>query len=517
MRSARASSVSPARLSGPRRSGDLELGRVARANLAAWEPFLVRNRLGFPHKGWTWAVAFSPDGRTVATGGSDRVARLWDAGTGTAIGRPMSQPHPVWAIAFSPDGRRLLTGCGAIDGRPGEARLWNAATGEPAGPPQSHPSWVTDVRFGPDGHTFLTVCDDGAQVWSAATGRPIGARMGHPGLMPAIGVLQNLQAAISPDGTLVATGGVDGAVRLWDAATGRPRSERLPAAGPVMVVAFSPDGKTLVTGTRNGYLEIRDATTGAARGPAQRRRGRVRAITFSPDGALIASGGAVILERPKGEWRPIVGGEVQLQETATGRAVGRPMWHPAPVFAVAFSPDGRILLTGCEDKAVRFFLTMTGQIVGRTHAVEGTVSAVCFSPDGTHGLSASAGGHEHSEARLWHLPGGDRLPRWLFQHAGISSLALAPDGRALLAGSPDRRARLWDIDRARPIDLAPVHESPVAAVAFAPDGQVLLTAGEDGSIRLWDRATLKPRPPAPPARAVCVRGLQLGRPELSGG
>ena len=156
-------------------------------------------------------MAFSPDGRTVATGGSDRVARLWDAGTGTAIGRPMSQPHPVWAIAFSPDGRRLLTGCGAIDGRPGEARLWNAATGEPAGPPQSHPSWVTDVRFGPDGHTFLTVCDDGVQVWSAATGRPIGARMGHPGLMPAIGVLQNLQAAISPDGTLVATGGVDGA------------------------------------------------------------------------------------------------------------------------------------------------------------------------------------------------------------------------------------------------------------------------------------------------------------------
>ena len=88
-------------------------------------------------------------------------------------------------------------------------------------------------------------------------------------------------------------------LRLWDAATGRPRSERLPAAGPVMVVAFSPDGKTLVTGTRNGYLEIRDATTGAARGPAQRRRGRVRAITFSPDGALIASGGAVILDAPR--------------------------------------------------------------------------------------------------------------------------------------------------------------------------------------------------------------------------
>src|SRR5262249_4481398 len=114
---------------------DAELERVIRTGLAGWRHVFVVPRASLPHSDWTWAVAFSPDSRTIVTGSKDRTAQLWDAVTGQPIGPPLKHEYPVWAVAFSPDGRTLLTGCGTDDRQKGEARLWDAATGQSLGPP----------------------------------------------------------------------------------------------------------------------------------------------------------------------------------------------------------------------------------------------------------------------------------------------------------------------------------------------------------------------------------------------
>jgi WD40 repeat protein len=123
--------------------------------------------IGIPmiHHGWVMCLAFSPDGKTLATGSGDKTARLWEASNGKPVSDSMSHDASVTALAFSPGGEVLLTG--SWDGT---ARLWDAATGKPIGTPLRHQGWVTAVAFSPDGQTLGTASRDGtARLWQMPT------------------------------------------------------------------------------------------------------------------------------------------------------------------------------------------------------------------------------------------------------------------------------------------------------------------------------------------------------------
>jgi tetratricopeptide (TPR) repeat protein len=197
------------------------------------------------HHGWVHSVAFSPDGKTILTGSSDRTARLWDAATGEPIGMPMTHEDEIWSVAFSPDSKSVLTGSWDAT-----ARVWDAATGEPIGPPME-PSggFVWGVAFSPDGKTILTGSGDGkARVWDVATGKSEGEPMRHGTSVTAV--------AFSPDGKTVVTGSYDRMVRLWDVATRRPIGRPMPHDGLIRAVAFSPDGKTILTGSADHLARL---------------------------------------------------------------------------------------------------------------------------------------------------------------------------------------------------------------------------------------------------------------------
>jgi eukaryotic-like serine/threonine-protein kinase len=474
---------------------DSDLEQAARRNLGAWQAFLVRPRAAFGHNDWAWTITFSPDGRTAVTGGKDRIARRWDTATGRQLGE-LAHDYPVWSVAYSPDGRRILTGGGDDNRHVGEARIWDAATGAPLLPPMPHPEEVTDVSFSPDGQTCLTACGAEARLWRTADGKFAGILLRHP--RPARidrYADPKMSAAFSPDGRLIATGAEDGTARLWDAVTGEPRSDSLVCPGAVLAIAFSPDGRTLATGSLNGGARLWDVSTGRQRGPALACAGRVKAVAFTRDGTLVATAGLVEdVDGQTGERRKR-GGEVRLWSTSTWKPFGSTLSHPLPVWSLAFSPDGRILLTGCEDSHARLFLVATGAQIGLPLTHEGNVRAVKFSADGAHFLTASAGGDGYAAARLWDIASGTSFQQWILQSDGeISSLALGPDGQKALIGAYDRKARILDLRSRRTIEPVMSHDERVNVVAISHGGQLYLTGDDRGLVRLWDHADrVRPR------------------------
>jgi WD40 repeat protein/tRNA A-37 threonylcarbamoyl transferase component Bud32 len=495
------------------------------------------------HSGPVAAVAFSPDGRTLLTGSFDKTARLWDAATSQARGLPLRHEDEVWAVAFSPDGRTVLTGS-----KDRTARLWDGATGQPRGQPLRHENEVKAVAFSPDGRTVITGSfDKTARLWDAATGKPLGQPpLRHEGGVTAV--------AYSPDGRIVLTGCLDGTARLWDAATGRLRGQPLrgepgperilftregrpvltastdKTAGlsevvailprdrggrqtdPVWTVAFSPDGRTVLTGGKDGTARLWDAATGRPRGQPLRHGNEVRAVAFSPDGRIVVTGGTdktvrlwdLATGRPLGQ-PPLPeekSGPERILFTPEGRTVpdagpgplGSPSFrHEDSVLAVAFSPDGRTMLTGCRDKKARLWDATTGHPYSQPLRHKDEVWAVAISPDGHTVLTGSQYFEKpkwKGEARLWDAGTGQPRGQPLRHDNEVRAVAFSPDGRTVLTGSFDKTARLWDAATGKPVGQPPLrHEGGVTAAAYSPDGRMVLTGCLDGTARLWDQAT----------------------------
>jgi WD40 repeat protein/serine/threonine protein kinase len=225
-------------------------------------------------------VAFSPDGRTLATGGDD-VVRLWEVPTGQPVAERRQPGMLVQALAFSPDGKLLLTG-----GEYGSPSFWDVPSGNRLGQPLDHATAVRAVAFSPDGRTFVVGDQNGAQCYEMVGRQPRGAIIPHPRVN---------QVAFSPDGKVLATGGFDHLVWLWNAVTGRPLCAPLQHQGPVLSLAFSADGQTVLTGSDDGAARLWDVATGLRVGPplihgspvwAAFRPGSTDIVTVAGDGFL---------------------------------------------------------------------------------------------------------------------------------------------------------------------------------------------------------------------------------------
>jgi WD40 repeat protein/tetratricopeptide (TPR) repeat protein len=440
------------------------------------------------HRDAILAVAFSPDGGRILTGGADHTAQLWDAKACRPIGKRLVHDGPVVAVAFSPDGRTFLTSSQRFAAQ-GTVQLWNADTGETIRQ-LPHPRPVLSGAFSPDGRTVLTGSGDtsgkgAAHLWSVATGRPLGQPLPHPGPVHAL--------AWSPDGRHAVTGCADKVARLWEV-NGIPAVVRV--GHHETVIASTPDGSRLLLGTqaRDGsrcekfsLVEAGARLAGPAPEPPRKARcllslapGTPGQTAFTPDGRRL------LLES----------GDIYLVDVGNGKLLGRFEKPNGTIEALAISPDGHTGLAGTsqahrkQGEAI-FWDARTGKLSGSLPC-EAPIRSVSFSPtDGTAAIGTGVTGTAQGEVLL--LDVKTRRVLHLLAHQGpVRVVLFSPDGRTLASASDDRTARLWDVASGKPRGAALAHAAPVRALAFSSDSAMLLTGSDDQTAQLWNTSTGKP-------------------------
>ncbi|WP_277347437.1 trypsin-like peptidase domain-containing protein [Streptomyces sp. JB150] len=404
------------------------------------------------------AVAYSSDGRTIASAGVDRYIRLWNTDTLKPRDTLSGHKDAVNAVAFGRDDEVL-----ASAGADNTIRLWDPDTGEPGRTLKGHTGPVRAIAFSRDGNTIVSgSADNTIRLWDPDTGELRRTLKGHTEPVRAV--------AFHPKGHTIASGGADNTIRLWNPDTGELRRTLKEHKLPVTSVAFSQNGKTLATADTHEAVYLRDPVTGKQR---QSLPDVAFLIAFSPDNKTFAT----INDR-----------HVRLWDASTGAPRAYLIGHANKVLALAFSRDSRTLATGSSDATVRLWNAAAGSnrttLIGHTSGVY----SVDFSRDGRTLATASA---DHS-ARLWNPTNGEQYRKLIGHSDEVEMAAIHPSGSIVATAGNDETVRLWDAATGKHRTTHEEHDDWVRSVAFSKDGRTLATADDNGTVVLRNATTGKP-------------------------
>ncbi len=451
------------------------------------------------------SVVFGPNGKTLASGGEDNTLRLWDVETGTLQKTLNLIEHTAETteMAFSPDGRTLAS-LGSDFGWDTPIRLWDVETGELQKTLKGQERDVVyDMAFSPDGKTFASAMDNcTVRLWNTQTGELSRILIGH--------TYHVFCVAFSPDGKMLASGSYDGTLRLWDAETGELRNTRTGYTSAVVNVSFSPDGNTIASATDDDTVGLWSVQTGTRRHTLKvHQTHTIKSVSFSPDGnTLVGAGYGRIIhlwDTETGELRNTLGGHtdvvasvsfssdgktiasggwdktVRLWEAQTGTLHGILEGHTDWVNSVAFSSDGKTIASGSKDKTIHLWDVETGALQNTLKGHTAEIGSVSFSPDGKTLASASKDGIIH----LWDVETGT-IRQTTGHLKWVASVAFSPDGRTLASASWDKTIHLYDVQTDTTVRILEGHTDGVESVAFSADGNTLMSGSQDGTLLLWE-------------------------------
>ena len=393
------------------------------------------------HEGWVTALAFSADGKTLASGDANKVIKLWDVGTHKERATLLGHKNTISTLTFAPDGTSPYSGCLASGSYDGTIRFWDPKNGEQLVTFASgHTESVKTVAFSEDDvNLTIAAFNSTVGVWSLQTGNELTTFDNQPN--------DNATVALSPDGTRFAFEGNKGfryfspngyrdkgsysalgSIQLWDIINGKEILGPWQDAGGTNALTFSPDNHILVASFGREGTIAWHVSTGAELFHYNSEAPFSSRLLFSPDRKLLSRNGTHVKTQV---WDITEQRELTLPKTENNCS------------ALAFSPDNTTLALGDPKGIVLWNVTPTGvQKRGRiTNKHRGFSSVLIFSPDGEILLDTRSSGIE-----LWDT-NGSHLGT-LFGHTeSITALVFSHDGKTLASGSDDGTVLLWDWER----------------------------------------------------------------------
>ena len=314
-------------------------------------------------------------------------------------------------------------------------------------PQLRHIVGVESIAFSSDGRYIVSSSSEVIKLWDAASGREIRSFTGHSGWVNVI--------ALSPDDKHIASGSCDKTIKLWDVASGDEIRSFTGHSGWVNTIAFSPDGKQIVSGSYDWYPWDRTNTD--------------------------------------------VDDSIRIWDTDTGHEIRTIKGHSNSINSVAFSPDGKQIVSGSEDKTIKLWDASTGQEIRTFSGYSKSVKSAAFSPDGRFIVSCAGElnifSHLFDESpgdntiKLWDASTGREIKTFSGHQDRVNTVVFSSDGKQIISGSSDKSIKIFNASTGRVIRTISDHQHSIQSIAFNSNGRQIAAGYGNGTIKLWNAAT----------------------------